>query len=65
MGFGGDSPAELPHNLEGMDFPADRMKLIRHARQHHADPKMVEKLERMPDEQYGSVDEVVEEYKRH
>jgi hypothetical protein len=65
MGLGGDSPADLPRYLEGMDFPAGRMALIHHARQHHADPEMMRRLEQIADDQYDSLEEVVEEYSRH
>jgi hypothetical protein len=64
-GTGGHSPADLPRYLDGIRFPASRMDLIQHARQHHADPEMIEKLEEIPDDQYDSMDEVVEKYSLH
>ncbi len=64
-GLGGDSPQDLPRYLKGIIFPASRLDLVRHARQLHADPSMVERLEQIPDTEYDSLDEVVEKYSRH
>ena len=61
-GLGGASPEDLPRYLEGIDFPANRMDILHTAQQHHADPQMIEVLEKLPDEQYGSMDEVMREY---
>ena len=61
-GLGGISPQDLPRYLEGIDFPANRMDILQAARQHHADPKMIEELEKLANEEYESLDEVVEEY---
>ncbi|MBE0597260.1 MAG: DUF2795 domain-containing protein [Desulfuromonadales bacterium] len=63
-GIGGHSPADLPRYLEGIAFPVNRKNLILHARQHHADPQMIDKLSQMPDDEYGSMDEVIQEYRQ-
>lgn len=63
-GIGGHSPADLPRYLEGINFPVNRRELILHARQHHADPQMIDKLSQLPDEDYHSMDAVVEEYRQ-
>lgn len=63
-GIGGHSPADLPRYLGGIVFPATRIDLVHHANQHHADPQMIEQLERLPDREYDSMEEVVENYRK-
>jgi hypothetical protein len=63
-GIGGSLPEDLPRYLKDINFPARRMDILWAARQHHADPEMLEKLELIPDEEYGSLEEVVEEYRK-
>lgn len=63
-GHGGSSPEDLPRYLEGVSFPASRAAILHTAHQRHADPEMVEKLEKIPDEEYDSLERVVEEYKK-
>jgi hypothetical protein len=64
-GKGGHAPADVPRYLKGIEFPASRMDLIHHARQHHADPEMIRKLEEFPEEEYASMDQVLEKYTEH
>ena len=45
--------------LEGVDLPASKDDLVRYARRH--DPAAAALLERLPDREYGRIDEVGEE----
>jgi Protein of unknown function (DUF2795) len=52
--------AELQVLLEGVALPADKDDLLRRAREERADASTLELLERLPDREYGSLDEVGE-----
>ncbi|WP_028239507.1 DUF2795 domain-containing protein [Stutzerimonas azotifigens] len=54
-GLGGKSPANVTHHLKGIDFPAGREDLVEHARKNDADQEVLDVLEQMPDEKYGSM----------
>jgi Protein of unknown function (DUF2795) len=51
---------ELQVVLEGVPLPADKHKLLEHARGEDADPGLVALLEALPEREYGSIDEVAE-----
>ncbi len=63
-GIGGHSSADLSRYLEGIRFPARRTDIITLAHQRHADPQMIEQLERLPDREYDSMDEVKDQYRQ-
>ena len=52
--------AELQVLLEGVPLPAERQELIEYAREQD-DHRFAGLLERLPDREYGSIDEVGEE----
>ncbi|HZD42963.1 MAG TPA: DUF2795 domain-containing protein [Methanomicrobiales archaeon] len=54
--------ADLQVYLKGMDYPADREDLIRHARALNAPPSVEEALQRFEDKNYRSAAEVGEEF---
>ncbi len=58
-GVGGQSPSTIAHYLKGIDFPAGKEDLIRHARGQEADEEVVGVLDRMPDQEYGSMADVM------
>ena len=47
------------HHLKGVDFPAKRQDLLKLAKKNHADQEVLDVIEKMPDEEYGSVAEVM------
>jgi hypothetical protein len=47
--------------LEGVPLPADRARLIEYAREQHAPADLTARLERIPDREYATLDEVGEE----
>ncbi|MGQ9368390.1 DUF2795 domain-containing protein [Azospirillum sp. ST 5-10] len=58
-GMGGHSPANLTHHLKGIDFPAEKPDLVRHARAQGADDEVIGAIEAMPDGRYGSMADVM------
>ncbi|MBD2663896.1 hypothetical protein B6N60_05115 [Richelia sinica FACHB-800] len=47
------NPVEVQKHLKGVDYPADKQELIRHAQQQGADREVLSLLERLPeDEEY-------------
>ncbi|MGE5548038.1 MAG: DUF2795 domain-containing protein [Solirubrobacterales bacterium] len=54
-----ESPTrELAKSLEGIDFPANKQKLVEYARSHGAKQEIIDQLGGMPDEQYTSMADV-------
>lgn len=56
---GGRSPANVAHYLSGIDFPANRDDLLKHARSHDAEEDVLEVLQQMPQRDYGSMADVM------
>lgn len=52
------STGTIAQTLSGIDFPADKRKLIEHARKNNADSDVIQVLEGMPEEQYTSMADV-------
>ncbi len=46
------NPIQIQKFLKGMDYPASKQDLIRHAEQQGADANVCQALERLPDDQY-------------
>lgn len=61
-GVGGGSPANVAQYLKGIDFPAGKEDLLRHAKKNHAEKAVLEQLERMPEEEYESMSDVMKGY---
>jgi Protein of unknown function (DUF2795) len=53
--------AELKALLVGVPLPAERPALLEYAVQQRAEPLLVEALRSLPEREYGSLDEVVDE----
>jgi hypothetical protein len=56
---GGHSPANVAHYPGGIDFPASKDDLVRHARSHDADDDVLEVLRQMSQRDYGSMADVM------
>jgi hypothetical protein len=63
-GMGGKSPSNVTHHLKGIDFPASRDDLVKHARRQGAERDVLDTLEKLPDEQYRSMADVMKGYGR-
>ncbi len=48
------NPIKLQKHLKGIDYPANKEKLIKHAQQHGADEQAISVLEQLPDEEFAS-----------
>lgn len=48
------NPIQLQKHLKGMDYPASKDKLVKHAQQNGADDNAISVLEQLPDNEYGS-----------
>ncbi|NIC06835.1 DUF2795 domain-containing protein [Billgrantia bachuensis] len=57
-GLGGQSPANVTHHLSGIDFPASRADLERHAKDNGAGDDVLDVIRNMPDQEYGSMADV-------
>lgn len=55
----GHGPTAVSHYLRGIDFPANRDALIRHARRQDADDEVLNLLDHMPNRDYGSMADVM------
>jgi hypothetical protein len=65
-GMGGGSPSNVAHYLKGIGFPAKKKDLISQARKNDADQNVIQELDRMPDQEYGNMGDVMKGYgKQH
>jgi hypothetical protein len=65
-GMGGGSPSHVAHYLKGLGFPAKKKDLISQARKNDADQNVIQELDRMPDQEYGNMADVMKGYgKQH
>lgn len=48
------NPIQLQKHLKGMDYPANRDKLVKQAQQNGADDNAISVLEQLPDNEYTS-----------
>lgn len=55
----GRADNELTRYLQGVDFPADRDAVIRHARRQDVDEELLQQLVRIPNRDYGSLADVI------
>lgn len=51
---GQSSPVAVQKALAGVDYPTTRERLVETARSHHADPEIMELIDRLPDRNYDS-----------
>jgi Protein of unknown function (DUF2795) len=58
-GMGGHSPSNVAHYLKGVDFPARKQDLQKHAKKNEAPEEVVDVLEALPDETYNNMADVM------
>ncbi|CAA7613564.1 DUF2795 domain-containing protein [Magnetospirillum sp. UT-4] len=51
-------PHDAAQTLAGIDFPADRSKIVEYARSKNASDDIIKALDGMPDDQYTSMADV-------
>ncbi|HEY3423797.1 MAG TPA: DUF2795 domain-containing protein [Negativicutes bacterium] len=59
---GGESPANVTKNLKGIDFPAKKQDLIKHAQHEHADKDVLSQLQNIEDREYQNMADVMKDY---
>lgn len=52
------TPHDAAQTLAGIDFPADRSKIVEYARSKNAKSELLDALNGMPDDQYTSMADV-------
>lgn len=52
------STHDVAQALQGIDFPANKSKLVEYARSHNAKEDLINVLQGLPDEQYTSMADV-------
>lgn len=52
------NPVQLQKNLKGINYPASKQDLVKHAQQKGADEKVCATLEKLPDRNYETPTEV-------
>jgi hypothetical protein len=45
------NPVEIQKHLKGVDYPADKQELMKHAQQQKADKQILSLLEQLPDDE--------------
>jgi len=58
----GHSPANVTKNLKGIDFPADKKDLLKHAQQLKAEQVVIDEIQKMEDREYGSMADVMKAF---
>lgn len=46
------SPKDVEKCLKGVDYPAKKQDLLKHAQEHGADPKVMETLKQLPEQNF-------------
>lgn len=59
-GMGGQSPANIAHYLQGIDFPISKQDLISHAEDNNAPDEVIDLLENLPDQEYHSMSDLMQ-----
>ncbi len=58
MSLGSHSTATIAQVLSGIDFPADRQKLVDYARRNNAGQDVLDAITQMPEVEYSSMADV-------
>ncbi|ACH38690.1 protein of unknown function DUF2795 [Citrifermentans bemidjiense Bem] len=58
----GHSPANVTKNLKGIDFPADKKDLVKHAQHMKAEKVVIDEIQKMEDREYGNMADVMKAF---
>ncbi|GAA4931776.1 DUF2795 domain-containing protein [Streptomyces coeruleoprunus] len=58
------NPIEIQKSLGGVSYPASKDEIVKQAKQHGADRKIMDALKSMPDKEYDSPAEVNKEVRK-
>jgi len=56
------SAANITHRLSGVDFPAGKDKLVTYAKEHGAEPEVIDVLKKLPDREFATMADVMAGY---
>ncbi len=57
------SPAYVEKALKGIDFPASKKDLVKHAKNNNASDEVMEAINDLPDKEYTNATDVAKEFK--
>jgi hypothetical protein len=52
------NPVEVEKSLKGIDFPAKKEDLVKHAQQHGANQEVIETIKELPEEEFHTAVDV-------
>ena len=52
------NPVEVEKSLKGIDFPARKQDLVKHAQQHGASQEVLETIKNLPEEEFHTAADV-------
>ena len=58
----GASPANVTKHLKGIDFPAEKQDLLKHAKQLKAEQVVIDEIQKMEDREYESMADVMKSF---
>ncbi|WP_224957335.1 DUF2795 domain-containing protein [Geomonas subterranea] len=58
----GHSPANVTKHLKGIDFPAEKQDLLKHAQQMKAEKVVLDEIQKMEDREYGNMADVMKSF---
>lgn len=61
-GAGGKSVANITRHLKGIAFPAKKQDIVTHAEQNGADQAVLDAIGKLPDQEYGSMADLMKGY---
>ncbi|WP_413171179.1 DUF2795 domain-containing protein [Anabaena azotica] len=56
------SAIDISRSLSGIDFPANKQKLVNHARDNKANQEIIQILQEMPEREYDNMADVEHEF---
>jgi hypothetical protein len=58
----GHSPANVTKHLKGIDFPAEKQDLVKHAQHMKAEKVVIDEIQKMEDREYGNMADVMKAF---
>ncbi|MBJ6749743.1 DUF2795 domain-containing protein [Geomonas anaerohicana] len=58
----GHSPANVTKHLKGIDFPAEKQDLLKHAQHMKAEKVVLDEIQKMEDREYGNMADVMKSF---
>ncbi len=58
----GHSPANVTKHLKGIDFPAEKQDLLKHAQHMKAEKVVLDEIQKMEEKEYGSMADVMKAF---